>query len=189
MSTAERRSFLGALAAGALAALRVRPALAAPREDPTAEVRFGRRIVTGLDAEGRSRVVSEGRPPAGATWKFSQMEGVDYWVVRRVPVPADDPAESVATWQPNDQPPPGGIIGRMVTWRPGLEIPRHTTRTLDFGIILSGRLELGLDTETRLLGPGDVVVQRGTPHRWRVPGPEPCTMAVILIDAEPGHHL
>lgn len=181
--SAGRRTFVGALAAGVLTAFRGRSAAAAPSDPTVAGVRFGRRIVTGLDTAGRSHVAFEGQPPVGATWKFAQMQGVDFWIARQVPIPLADDADPVEGWTPDDQPPPGGIIGRMVTWQPGLEIPRHTTRTLDFGIILAGHLELGLDTESRMLGPGDVVVQRGTAHRWRVPGPEPCTMAVIMIDA------
>lgn len=185
MPASQRRSFLGTLTAGALALFRGGPASAAPNRPPEPRVRFGRRIVTGLDPAGRSHVAFEGRPPAGATWKFPRMEGVDFWVARAVPVPAGEDTDPVERWTPDDQPPPGGIIGRMVTWQPGLEIPRHTTRTLDFGIIVSGQLELGLDAESRMLRPGDVVVQRGTAHRWRVPGPEPCTMVVIMIDAQP----
>jgi hypothetical protein len=42
-----------------------------------------------------------------------------------------------------------------------------------------------LDTDSRILGPGDVVVQRGTRHGWRVAGAEPCTFAAVFIDAKP----
>ena len=34
---------------------------------------------------------------------------------------------------------------------------------------------LGLDDGEHELGPGDVVIQRGNRHRWRVVGDEPCT--------------
>jgi hypothetical protein len=37
-----------------------------------------------------------------------------------------------------------------------------------------------------LLSPGDVVVQNGTRHRWRVAGDVPATMAAFMIGA---HHL
>jgi quercetin dioxygenase-like cupin family protein len=59
----------------------------------------------------------------------------------------------------------------------------HTTPTLDFIVVLSGQLEVGLENGTQRLGPGDVLVQRGTAHSWRNPGFEPCTFVVILIDA------
>ncbi|MBP6772565.1 MAG: cupin domain-containing protein [Gemmatimonadaceae bacterium] len=76
------------------------------------------------------------------------------------------------------------MIGRLITWAPGFQYPVHTTPTLDFGVIVSGRLELILDTGSTILTPGDVVIQRGTAHGWRVVGDEPCTWAVILIDAQ-----
>jgi hypothetical protein len=50
---------------------------------------------------------------------------------------------------------------------------------------MSGQLELVLDTESRLLNPGDIVIQRGTAHGWRVSGLEPCTFAGIMLDAQP----
>jgi uncharacterized cupin superfamily protein len=34
-----------------------------------------------------------------------------------------------------------------------------------------------------LLSPGDVVVQNGTRHRWRVVGDVPATMAAFIIGA------
>ena len=61
----------------------------------------------------------------------------------------------------------------------------HTTPSLDLGVIVSGRLELILETGRMVLGPGDVIVQRGTAHSWRVVGTEPCTWVVVLIDALP----
>ena len=76
------------------------------------------------------------------------------------------------------------MIGRLITWSPGLEYSRHATPTLDFGIIVSGRLELILDTGSTILNPGDVVIQSGTAHGWRVVGSEPCTWVVVMIDAQ-----
>jgi transcriptional regulator with XRE-family HTH domain len=43
------------------------------------------------------------------------------------------------------------------------------------GIILSGRLEVTVDDERRLLGPGDAYYFESTrPHRFRCVGPVPC---------------
>lgn len=41
------------------------------------------------------------------------------------------------------------------------------------------------DGETVALGPGDVLVQRGTYHAWRNPGPDACRMVFVLVDAVP----
>ena len=59
----------------------------------------------------------------------------------------------------------------------------HTTRTIDYGIVLSGEIDLELDEGEVHLGPGDVVVQRGTRHAWRNRGSRPCTMAFVLISS------
>jgi transcriptional regulator with XRE-family HTH domain len=45
------------------------------------------------------------------------------------------------------------------------------------GIILSGRLEVTVDDERRLLGPGDAYYFESTrPHRFRCVGPVPCEL-------------
>ncbi len=61
----------------------------------------------------------------------------------------------------------------------------HTTRTVDYIIVLSGRVTLLLDKGEVELKPFDVVVQRGTNHGWVNRGTEPAVMAAILIDAKP----
>jgi quercetin dioxygenase-like cupin family protein len=64
--------------------------------------------------------------------------------------------------------------------------PRHhRTNSVDYAIVLSGSIELELDTKTVRLNTGDVLVQRGTIHNWINNGTEPCLMAYILIGAHP----
>jgi uncharacterized cupin superfamily protein len=60
----------------------------------------------------------------------------------------------------------------------------HRTDTTDFAVLLSGNVVVELDDGAEvLLSPGDVVVQNGTRHRWRVAGDVPATTAVFLIGA------
>ena len=62
----------------------------------------------------------------------------------------------------------------------------HTTATVDYEFVVSGRCVLELDDgEVRELGPGDTVVQNGTRHAWRNPFDEPCLMVVAIVGA---HH-
>jgi quercetin dioxygenase-like cupin family protein len=61
----------------------------------------------------------------------------------------------------------------------------HTTRTVDYIVVLSGRVTLLLDKGEVELKPCDVVVQRGSNHGWVNRGTEPAVMAAILIDAKP----
>lgn len=58
----------------------------------------------------------------------------------------------------------------------------HLTKTIDFIIVVEGKLRLVLDEGDRLLGPGDVVVQRGTNHAWVNEGSVPAITVAVLID-------
>jgi len=60
----------------------------------------------------------------------------------------------------------------------------HTTRTIDYIILLSGDVTLLLDEGEVRLKPFDTVVQRGTNHAWIANGDEPALLIAVLIDAE-----
>ena len=94
-------------------------------------------------------------------------------------------------------PPPGGATVRIIRipatgdWlavdgappdKPGW----HTTDTLDVEVILEGEIVLDLDDGEHRLGPGDVVVQRGTAHRWKVVGDAPCAYLALMLRPETG---
>lgn len=62
----------------------------------------------------------------------------------------------------------GTTVARFVDFLPGTPAIFHRTASIDFAVLISGELELLLDSgESRLLKPGDHVVQRGTRHAWR----------------------
>jgi quercetin dioxygenase-like cupin family protein len=63
----------------------------------------------------------------------------------------------------------------------------HRTHSLDFGIVMSGELELELDGgAVQHLKAGDIVVQRGTNHLWRNPSRDTvCRVVFVLIEAAP----
>ncbi|KAK6356798.1 hypothetical protein TWF718_001139 [Orbilia javanica] len=64
----------------------------------------------------------------------------------------------------------GGTVCRIVDFGPGVDPIMHRTQSLDFGVVLEGEVELGLDggeCESRILKRGDVAIQRGTNHAWR----------------------
>jgi quercetin dioxygenase-like cupin family protein len=60
----------------------------------------------------------------------------------------------------------------------------HRTKTVDYGIVLSGEITMVLDEEEVPLQAGDIVVQRGTNHAWSNRSDKPCRMAFILIDGK-----
>ena len=67
----------------------------------------------------------------------------------------------------------------------GDEPGMHRTDTTDFGVVLSGNLALQLDDGAEVsLSPGDVLIENGTRHRWRVVGDVPATLASFIIGAQ-----
>jgi mannose-6-phosphate isomerase-like protein (cupin superfamily) len=74
-----------------------------------------------------------------------------------------------------------GMAAHMEPENPGM----HTTDTVDYEFVVSGRIVLELDDGAEVeLGPGDTVVQNGTRHAWRNRFDEPCVMVVVLVGAE-----
>ena len=74
-----------------------------------------------------------------------------------------------------------GMAGHMEIDNPGM----HTTDSVDYEFVVSGRIVLELDDGVEVeLGPGDTVVQNGTRHAWRNRFDEPCVMVVVLVGAE-----
>merc|ERR1740121_350747 len=78
-----------------------------------------------------------------------------------------------------------GSFGAAHEWT-GMRVPgMHKTDTIDYIIVLRGRVTLVLDKAVTDLKPFDVVVQRGTNHGWYVqPGDEPCMMVAVLVDSK-----
>lgn len=143
-----------------------------------------RRVVTGHDSTGRSIfqwddevepvLVSRGEAAMALIWTTATM-------------PADNNDETDGRDREVGVTLPGGSVLRVVDLLPGQESPMHRTSSVDYGIVLSGRVVLELDDGvTTELYPGDVLVQRGTMHLWRNPSDvEPCRMVFVLLDAAP----
>ena len=142
-----------------------------------------RRVVTGHDAAGRAIVqideVSQNLRSArpGAT-------ACVVWTSQGFPVDnsgaADEGLRETGTTLDN------GTVFRILELQPD-NIPRaHRTDSLDYAVIMSGEIDMELETGAIThLTAGDVVVQRGTVHNWINRGPEPCVIAFVLIAAKP----
>ena len=59
----------------------------------------------------------------------------------------------------------------------------HTTSSIDYVVVLKGRVTLLLDADEVELSPFEVVVQRGTNHYWLNYGAEPAFLLGVLLDA------
>ncbi|MBL4826417.1 MAG: cupin domain-containing protein [Spongiibacteraceae bacterium] len=83
-----------------------------------------------------------------------------------------------------------GSVIRICDMLPGAQSPMHRTNSIDYGIVISGNIELELDNgEIKTMGPGDIIVQRGTIHLWRNPDKKTsCRIVFILIEAPPYLH-
>jgi mannose-6-phosphate isomerase-like protein (cupin superfamily) len=66
---------------------------------------------------------------------------------------------------------------------PGRGPGMHAHATIDFVVVVSGRVRLVLEDGEADLDPGDTVVQRGTWHAWRNLRDEPCVIAGAILAA------
>ena len=151
-----------------------------------------RRVVTGHDASGTSVCASDGLVPAAHTTPGGTLF-YELWSTDATPAPIDAGtvgAGTVGAGQ-NDQAPPApvsvpparnGTKLRINELPPGACSPMHRTQTVDYGIVLDGEVVLVLDDSETVLRTGDVVVQRGTSHRWENRSGATARVAFILID-------
>jgi quercetin dioxygenase-like cupin family protein len=89
------------------------------------------------------------------------------WVTTASPAPvtATEP-EPIDADEPMG-PPQAGTRVRIVDMPPGARSPMHRTESVDYGVVLAGEITLVLDDgSATTVGPGELVVQRGTDHAW-----------------------
>ncbi|CAK7234813.1 hypothetical protein SBRCBS47491_009076 [Sporothrix bragantina] len=81
----------------------------------------------------------------------------------------------------------GGTVCRVVDFCPANVPAMHRTRSLDYGVVLEGEVELILDSgEVYTMRRGDVAVQRATMHAWRnASNTEWARMLFMLQDCAP----
>ena len=81
----------------------------------------------------------------------------------------------------------GGSVIRIVDMLPNASSPMHRTSSIDYGIVISGKIELELDNQVfKTIETGGIIVQRGTIHKWRNPSSEEiCRIVFVLTEAKP----
>lgn len=166
-----------------------------------------RRIVTGFDADGKSIVAIDG-PPGMILGGLGEVWATDGMADNSI---KGDLGKRPVILEPPD----GGSICRFFILEPedkkltrkelderaaegmkaiGAEHCRpdparhpgmHTTRTIDYVVLLDGEVTLILDKGEVTLKPFDVVVQRGTNHAWENRGSKPAMLVAVLVDAKP----
>jgi mannose-6-phosphate isomerase-like protein (cupin superfamily) len=149
-----------------------------------------RRVVTGHDANGKSVVLSDGLPPQEHPMHGPEVgaDFIELWsTLETVPTLTSTPGAEPAL-RPFTIMPPSGHLLRIIELYPpdrgGHRTVMHRTRTLDYAIVLEGEAVLVLDDSETVLGPGAVVVQRGTDHAWENRSDAVTRMAFFHIAAE-----
>jgi mannose-6-phosphate isomerase-like protein (cupin superfamily) len=173
-----------------------------------------RRIVTGHNATGRSIVLADGPSARAMILPGTDNFGVtDLWKTFRTPADASGNGDA-AQGPISLAPPRAGSVFRVVEFPPDQDYVgkwrrdtafgsmgesgstaivagstrhegMHRTASVDYAIVIKGKIWAVLDTGEVEMGPGDTLIQRGTNHSWSNRSDEPCLMAFVLIDADP----
>jgi quercetin dioxygenase-like cupin family protein len=169
-----------------------------------------RRVVTGVDAVGRSVVVSDCVAPR--LHDFASIPGMSETLVWETrpdePLTTEDPTPTAASMVPG----PGGTMLKIVVFppdtvfadaafdaeaavaeqaeaQPGLaelfegDNPgMHATPTVDYAVVLEGEIMLELDGGKLVaLEQRAVVIQNATRHAWRNHTDAPATVAFFVV--------
>lgn len=158
------------------------------------EFRRPRRVVTGHTPDGVSVVLSDGPVPVSRELPEDGVAFHEVWNTSEAPTvltaTEDEPTERDLTVPP----PPRGTKIRVNEFAPGhldehgRQSPVHRTASVDYGIVVEGEITLLLDDSEVTLGPGDIVIQRGTDHAWANRGDVPARVVFVLVDGtfDPG---
>lgn len=161
-----------------------------------------RRIVTGIDENGKAIFESDNVPPVTFALEdeWPGYNNVELWQTENN---SPNLFDSYNPNRPYDFNIPPGIV-RFCTMRlPPLKklvahqeakgnnvdlqtFGMHRTDTIDYFILLEGEVTLILEGgEEKTLKPGDIVIQKGNIHAWHNRGENDCLAACVMIGAKP----
>ena len=143
-----------------------------------------RRVVTGHDENLKSMIVSDG-PAANVRENRRGHRSSLIWATDSAPANITS-GEDMGARALMTAPPPSGTRFCVHEIEPHLDYQPnfHRTDTIDYVLVIRGRLAMRLDQDETVLGPGDMVILRGTAHSWANVGDETCVVAFVLIDSE-----
>lgn len=126
-----------------------------------------KRVITENGPDGRSRVLlDEELATRQLVWETSEENWLGF--EPREPEHTLDLTEGHVVTRYIEIPPDTIMEEYLKAGIPGLDANGfHRTGTIDYFILLDGRLTLELDEGSAEVGPGDIVVQRDTRHAWR----------------------
>ena len=140
-----------------------------------------RRVITGHKADGKATVLIDEMVQNARDTRPGATAAV-IWTTEGFPINNDTSEER------NDKAKgtyiDGGVVFRVISFAPGVTPRNHRTDSTDFGVVISGEIDMPMDDEVVHLKAGDVFVQRGTIHNWVNKGTEPCVIAFTLVSAK-----
>ncbi len=169
-----------------------------------------RRLVTEINAHGKSFIVEDGLAPAIVSDAARPgFRITNLWVTKETPASISAPDGSVQ--HKGLLPPKRGSVVRIIDMPPEPKDPEerkrqflatfnrlypdgkhtghgdahpgmHVTETVDYAIILDGEIWAVMDEGETLMRAGDVLIQRGTNHAWANRSDRPCRICFVLID-------
>jgi mannose-6-phosphate isomerase-like protein (cupin superfamily) len=169
-----------------------------------------RRVATGQTADGKSLIVADESIEPLTVALAPGLECFPIWGSdQAVDLPNDGSKPSTSGWFPPERgfrftiltiPPDGegappadiqAALAEAAEKLPGMidamdaEFPHmHTTDTVDFVVVLSGKLWLEVDDGKAVeLSQGDSVIQNGTRHAWHNRSSVPCQIVSATIGA------
>jgi hypothetical protein len=143
-----------------------------------------RRVVTGLNAAGKSCILFDGPVPR---------HGPAANLIWRNAVPADNSGEADMAVPYDMAHLHDGQVNFIVTELPPVDanggLPGgaflHATDTIDYLVMIAGEVVLVLESGEVTLRAGDFIVDRGVIHGWRNDGAVPAVFASVTIPAGP----
>lgn len=165
-----------------------------------------RRVVAGLDENGKSTIVSDGFTETRLVTDAFILNQI--WQVQECPPHVND--ENTLGAEAVIPPPPHGFTHVLATFPPdsswaygpggyeesmaaagaadsyvdgNADPGMHETDTVDIITIVSGECVVVLEEAEAVLQAGDTFIQRGTKHAWRVTGDQPCVHSTLMVGA------
>jgi len=151
-----------------------------------------RRVVAGTDAAGGPGVVQDGDPAVMFVMGEASEPDVglvDVWELGGLVRNAEQGGDTSDPWEL--EPRASGMKILNLEMKPPDGPPHeggwHATATIDVDIVIDGAVEMYLpDLPPVTLRPGDILVQRGTDHLWRVIGDRSLRMVTVMVGVH-GH--
>jgi len=167
-----------------------------------------RRVVTGHDELGRSKVVIDDVADTVLDMGFD-CRVTELWATFEARPSNAGNADAARAAPASRTPPPYGDKFRMIEFAPDEQVDMHAleerlakgiaagrmlgsvkgslhrSESLDYVIVIEGEVWHQTELDEVHLKQGDVLIQRGTYHAWRNRSNKPVLLAFVMRDAEP----